>query len=251
MIKGFLSQLKLFTSTDSAGTKHENEKQVYATLSQSGVKKYGLDVAPRYLGVVATLQSLDATGHTKSILSITGHSIQQYDWLRFTSGAAGIVNAEVQVVKIIDANTVLIHTELPVVPAGSESFTHLRSVSPTTDLAGNLFITSAIKQTVDTLDTPLEVPTGARAIPRSSVNALQIVASTAALITEIQMIHDMGEPTNLYLDAARTQFVCHLPLTPDEKVTVSIPAGSALFIGAAKDVDIDDATSFYEMNFIG
>jgi hypothetical protein len=58
---------------------------------------------------------------------------------------------------------------------------------------------------------------------------------------------------NLYSDAAKTQLICHLPLTPDEKVPVDIPAGTELFLGASQDADIDLTAigSFIEINFFG
>jgi hypothetical protein len=170
------------------------------------------------------------------------------DVIRFTSGTQA--NEEAQVVVASDPNWVVV-IGLSAAPALSDTFDHLRPISQTFDLNGNPSVALANKTVVDRLDNEIEFPTGARAIPDSGSAPLLIVASTALPISEIQMIHDMGEPTNLYSDAAGAVFLCHLPLTPDEKVQIVIPAGTALYIRAAKAAAIDDATSFYEMNLIG
>ncbi len=107
------------------------------------------------------------------------------------------------------------------------------------------------KNVVGQLDGDVIIPTGANLIPRSSAPALQIVANFAVAVTGIQVVADLGYFINLYLDAAKTQKIATMVLTPDETIDVNIPIGAALFIGAVDDVDIDEPLSHLAMNFLG
>jgi len=248
-IKGYLSNL--WQNTIRIGTTDYKQEQHYASLTGQGEEVYGLRTAPKSVGLVASGITLDvapAIAHTKNHLTITGHSLKLQDSVRFTTGA--LIGEEAQVVEVIDANTVLV-IGLTAAPADGDTLTQLRPISQTFDLNGNTFVSQAARTVVDVLDNQIEIPTGVRAIPDSGSAPLEIVNSTAATIFEIQMIHDMGEPCDLYSDAAGTVLLCHLPLTPDEKVTVNIPAGTTLYIRHSKAAGIDDATSFYQMNLIG
>ena len=107
------------------------------------------------------------------------------------------------------------------------------------------------KTVVDDIDGGAFEVTGAQLIPRSSQPPLQLVANLAADISEIQVVSDIGEFCNLYSDAAGTNKIASMVLTPDETVKVVRPAGSEIYIRAVKDVDIDQPGSFLAMNFIG
>jgi hypothetical protein len=221
--------------------------QGYATLTQVSYDRFAIDTAPKWFTQSST-GTLDATGHTRSTLVITGHSLSEGNIIRFTSGPNA--GKEVQVYEVLDANTVLLSTKLLNAPA-ADNYEALIPISPTADSGGGLAVTVVPLSVVDSLDAGLLVPTGGNIIPRSSLNALQVVASLATRVRKLQCINDIGEPMNLYQDAARTQFLCHLPLTPDESVEVDIPAASAVFIGAAKNTDISNADAFIEINFLG
>jgi len=249
-IKGFISNL--WQNTIRIGTTDYKFEQHYASLSGHADEIYGLRTTPKGVGLVASGITLDVApviAHTKNHLTITGHSLKTQDFVRFTTGA--LAGEEAQVVEVIDANTVLV-VGLSAAPADGDTLAQLRPVTQTFDLNGNTFVSQAARTVIDQLDNGIEIPTGARAIPDSGSLPLEIVASTAATIFEIQMIHDMGEPCDLFTGAAAAEvFACHLPLTPDEKVTINIPAGSRLSIRHSKTAGIDDATSFYQMNLIG
>ena len=247
MVKGFLSQLKKH-SERLGSILYESQGQIYATLSGLAGDKFGLDMFPKYLGIVSSGLLLDAVPQGESILTITGHTLRKWDWIRFTSGV--FTNTEVQVIKVIDANTVMISNKIAGL-AGGEVFTQLRSVSPTTDLTGNLFITGALTTVVDFLDAGALIPTGASAIPASTSPPLQVVASLVSSVTKIQVISDVGEFINLYSDAAGAVLLAHLNLTPDEVVDVDIPAGATLYIRNQKNAIIDDVNSVMSINFIG
>lgn len=250
-----MSAIKGFTSLLGAAKVSYNSvisqlEQVYATLQHLGAGKVGLMTATRWLALITSGNSLDASGSTARVLAITGHStIKKYDVIRFTSGA--LIGEEVQVIDVSNPNLVLLAQELPSVPAGSETFSVLRSMSPTLDSSGQIAVVEGITTIVDFMDGGSVVPTGANVIPRSSSAPLQIVASLAQACTKIQIISDIGEFVNLYADALGATLIAHLTLTPDEMVDVDIPAGTTLYIRAAKNADIDQAGSIISMNFIG
>lgn len=85
-------------------------------------------------------------------------------------------------------------------------------------------------------------------IPRSSLNAVQVVSSLSATINKIQIIEDIGEFMALYSNATRTNLLCFLPLGGGE-VEVSINAGVPIFIGHLKDTNI--VSGNIAINFLG
>jgi hypothetical protein len=93
---------------------------------------------------------------------------------------------------------------------------------------------------LDQLDTGVITPS-VTTIPKSSSNAISIVASLSANVTKIQTIEDVGEFMALYSDAARTSLICYLPLAGGI-VDVKIPAATNIFLGAVNDTDITTNT---------
>lgn len=246
-LKGFTSLFKGIKSTyNGAAIALE---QIFATFQYQGSGKIGLMTAPRWLSQVSTGNTIDAAGSTQRVLAIAGHSIRKYDVLRFTSGPN--IGEEVQVVDQADANSVLLGQELPQVPGASDGYTLLRPMTPTLDSAGNISVVEGTSTVIDFLDNQSMVPTGANAIPASAAAPLQVVAALAQACTRIQVISDVGEFINLYTDAAGAVLIAHLVLTPDEIVDVDIPAGTSIYIRAAKNASIDDPNAIISMNFIG
>lgn len=86
-------------------------------------------------------------------------------------------------------------------------------------------------------------------IPKLSSNAVQLIAATSGVIKRVQTIEDVGEFMALYLDAARTQLICILPLAGGT-IDVSIALGVAVYIGALRDVDIV-ADTLFNAHFLG
>jgi len=228
------------------------DKQQYVSISQHANGIYGQRTTPKGLGAVSTGNLLDAADPANILslnaLPITGHALKVGDTIRFTTGLAS--SEEATVIDASDPNWVAI-VGLNTLPALGDAYTHLTPITASTDLAGNPVFSQATRTVVDTLDNLLETPSGVRAIPDNATAGLEIVASTANEVFEIQFIHDMGEPCDLYIGAGAGTFLCHLPLTPDEKVTINIPLGSRLTIRHSKATGIDDASSFYQMNLIG
>jgi hypothetical protein len=86
-------------------------------------------------------------------------------------------------------------------------------------------------------------------IPRSSNNAVSVVAALASDVRKIQTIEDVGEFMAIYSDATRTSLICYLPLAGGE-VDVSIASGTTVYIGAVKDSDITTDTRLM-IQFLG
>jgi len=252
-IKGFSTSLKgisakLLTEVYSLGN-------IYNTITKYSSQKVAMDTAPRWLGLVSSGNTLDAlpwagVGKTKRILKHTAHGLQEGMILRFAAGTTNQYQ-EVGVYEVIDNDHILLDQELLAAPAGADTYSILRYLTPTLDLNGNIGVVEGQTSIVDFLDLGSLIPTGGNLIPRSSNNALEVVNSLAANVTRIQSVSDAGEFINIYTDAARTQLIAHMVLTPDETVDVNLAAGDSIFLGAAKDLDIDDAGSIIQLNFIG
>lgn len=246
-IKGFSSLLHhIKTAYNGAQVTSE---QLYSTMRRFHAEQAGIMVAPVWLSLVSSGNTLDASGSTKRVLAITGHSLKKGQVIRFTSG--NIIREEVQVQDASDANTVLLGSPLSEDPSGSEGFSVYQPMTPTLDSSGQLSVVEGITTVVDFLDNGSFAPTGANAIPASASAPLEVVSSLAANVTRLQVISDVGEFINLYSDSAGTNLLCHLVLTPDEQVDVDIPAGTTLYIRNAKNAIIDDANSIISINFIG
>lgn len=205
-------------------------------------------------GLTKFQTGLSISAIDRDIFTIVGHNSIKGNWIVVTSNE--LIGIEASIVEVIDADNVRLDIQIP--DSMSVTFPSLcdfyRIQTAKLAASGELITSFGTRTVVDNIDSPQGpsmVPTGANLIPRSSNNALQVVASLAASCTAIQSVSDVGEFINVYSDAARTQFLGHLPLTPDELLDVDIPAGTAIFLGAAKDIDIDDATSIIQLNFIG
>jgi len=104
---------------------------------------------------------------------------------------------------------------------------------------------------VDQIDTTPLLDTSVTNIPASSGNPVQIVATTAADITKVKSIDDIGEFIGLYVGAELSEtLVCILPLGNDgNEIEVVIPAGSRLSLGAMENSAI--SLGKIAINFIG
>lgn len=247
VIKGFASLLHQVV-TEYSSTKIKAE-QLFQTMRRFHAEQAGIMVAPVWLSLVSSGNTLDASGSTKTVLAITGHGLKKGQVIRFTSG--NIIREEVQIQDARDANFVLLSSPLSEVPAGSEGFSVYQPMTPTLDASGQISVVEGITTVVDFLDDGSFAPTGANAIPGSGSAPLQVVASLAANVAKIQVISDVGEFLNIYSDSAGANLLAHVVLTPDEVIDVDIPAGTSIYIRNAKAAAIDDPNSILSMNFIG
>ena len=104
---------------------------------------------------------------------------------------------------------------------------------------------------VDQLDGTILDPSSTT-IPASASLPLEIVASTAAAIKELQVIDDIGEFLGLYTGAASSEvFLCVLPQGyTGASLPVKIPAGTRLSIKNMKNATITTDTRL-AINFLG
>lgn len=103
---------------------------------------------------------------------------------------------------------------------------------------------------VDQIDTTPVLDTTVTTIPKSSGAYLTIVASTAAGISKLYPIDDIGEYMGLYVGGAGSEvLLCILPLGGGEVMDVIIPIASRISIRAMKDADI--VIGNISINFIG
>lgn len=115
------------------------------------------------------------------------------------------------------------------------------------DINGRLLTDDKFLTVVDIMDTKL-LDSSITLIPRSSLNAISIVASLASNIKKVQVFNDIGAYMALYDDAARTNLLCVLPLVSGE-VELKRNSGTALFLGHLEDTDITSGK--ITMNFLG
>ncbi len=92
------------------------------------------------LASIATGEALNAGSSPGNILDDTGHSVQQYDFIRFTSGTYS--GKEFLVVSIPSANSIKIDTSLDPAP-GADTYDILRPVTLTVGSDGTVTITAA------------------------------------------------------------------------------------------------------------
>ncbi len=232
-MKGYTSQQK-------------KSNQEYTTIQPIGAGKYGLDTIQRAYFELGT-DTVEA-GSTDVIIKATAHGLRMGDAIRFSIGTT-FEYMEVSIIEIIDADNFRIGHRLDSVPITGEGFIALRAISQKLNASGSFTVTAALVTFIDELDAE-SIDPSVTTIPRSSSNAIQVVAALAAPVSEVQVISDVGEFMAIYSDAARTTKLCNLPLTPDEKVCVIIPVGTTIYLGAIKDVDIT-AASLLLINFIG
>ncbi len=223
-------------------------EQIHQSLTKDRTLVGMMSTLGKWMSAISVGVALDASGHTQDYILITGNSIPVNDWIRFSTGSLVGVEAHVMAK---DGDYLILGSKLPSVPTGADQITHLRPITPTVDLNGNISVVEGATRIVDFLDAGTLIPTGGSAIPASASAPLQVVASLAAHVTKIQSVSDVGEFINLYSDAGGVNLIGHLVLTPDEMIDVDLAAGTSLYMRSAKNAVIDDAGSVIQLNLIG
>lgn len=101
---------------------------------------------------------------------------------------------------------------------------------------------------VDQLDTPL-LDTASPNIPASSGNPLEVVASTAATVREINIVDDIGAFYGIYTGAALSEvLLCVAPLGGGS-LQVNIPSGTRISLRAMENTAISSGK--VAINFLG
>lgn len=227
---------------------------LYPTIQRLSGYKNGLDCYVHQYHQLIANDSVDAllvqANDDATIIGIRANAsgARVGDLIRFTSGTSQ--GLEVKVFKIKDANFFYLAEPIE---AGSvsvaDTFSLCRPTQPKVESDGSMSVSLGTLSIVDFMDTPTLIPS-TTTIPKSSDNAIEIVASLAAAVTEIQTIEDIGNFMAIYSDAARTSLICFLPLAGGN-VKVSIAAGTAIYLGAVYDTDIDTADTALMMHFLG
>lgn len=102
---------------------------------------------------------------------------------------------------------------------------------------------------VDQIDTTPLLDVSSNNIPASASLPLQVVASLAADVQEVQSIEDIGEFIGLYVGAASAEVLkCVLPLGGGN-VKVNLSSGDRISLRNMKNAAI--TTDFISINFIG
>jgi len=260
--------------------------QKFVTIQNVGSDKGALDTVQHSVYEVSTANTF-AAGSTTRIVKKVAHGARKGDVIRCTSGTN--LSIEMEVLSAPDADTLVLAGALLAAPTATvDTFNVMRYMTTKVDSSGSLITTPGPTQFVlNTVDTEVNEDTGTPAnnrplpvklvdadgdtpafltpvdfldvsphipstttIPKSSDNAISVVAVVAADIKKIQVIEDIGSFMALYSDAARTGLLCYLPLAGGE-VEVSIAAGTAIYLGAVYDVDIDGAGTALMINFLG
>lgn len=274
MIKGFPGEKKF-------------GEQKFVTISPQGSDRSGMDVLPKAIypvnPLVITAEAIDTstlafarqfqtetrTDPALAIIKVTGHAFRIGDVLRFRTVDANF-NKEMPIVKIIDADHVLLGGLLAVDPTGND-FLHMRHVTLTINDAGSLAVSSGpvefiynslSQQVVEDATTPANnrplpvkdlieireivspISILANNIPRSSAaDGLEIVAATSGEIREIQTIEDIGEYIGIYSGLSGALVLEAMLPIAGGNVKLRIPAGTRLSLRHMKDTDI--ATDVY------
>ena len=103
---------------------------------------------------------------------------------------------------------------------------------------------------VDIMDAGALLDTSSTNIPASSGNPVEIIASTAAAISRVYPIDDIGEYIGLYTGAALSEtLACVLPLGGGAVIDLAIPSGTRLSLRAMENTAITSGK--LALNFIG
>lgn len=227
--------------------------QNYITLQPIGSDKFAADMLPKALFQVGAIRTVEATSTTKQI-KLTAHGARIGDVLRFFNGLNQSVEAGV--VEIIDADHMLLGMTLDNDPLVTDTFYLMRHITLTIDSNGSLQVASTYLTPVAYMEAAAGIPQdyfldpSITTIPKSSLNAIQITTALANDVKKVTNHGDVGFYMALYSDAARANLLCILSLTPDETVEVAIPAGTVIYLGALKDVDIVDVSTLV-LQFLG
>ncbi len=132
-LEGFSYSGKL---QDLSDTSHERLQRRFATVLPIGSNRAALDVISQgYFLVGAADRVVEAGSDSKQIV-LTAHDIKVGDLIRIKTSANGILEVEVGVKSILDANTVLLDGVLSDDLAAADTFDILRSVPQRFDSTG-------------------------------------------------------------------------------------------------------------------
>jgi hypothetical protein len=179
--------------------KLDNSRADHTTISNAGHKKYALDVSDKSTVFEAGTDEAEA-GSTTQVINATGHSVQQYDKIRFTSGTNDEIIVDVE--EIIDADSFRISQVLDAAPIATDTFSILRHVPFILTSSGgfstvNTFILDGSNQAV-TEDTV--TPANNRPLPVKLTGFDgDVNIDSSNLNLAVQLAHDGAAPDSVQI----------------------------------------------------
>ena len=237
IIKGYQVADRAVSEVDGQGTETGlNENHV--TVQKIGSNRNALDVLQKGVFIVGN-DTVEA-GSTDRTLVATSHVARVGDQIRFTVGTN--IHQEVTVVKIPDANTIILGAALLAAPsAGVDTFSILRHVTPTFDSAGNITASVAAADVTfqyNSVSTDVEevtaTPANSRPLPvkimDSDGDIMAIDAGVASVTdaTAVGFLTTIDEDTNSINDK--------LPLTIGQKANAT---SLAVTLSTEQDIKVD------------
>ncbi len=115
-------------------------------------ERFGLDTFIHGIYRVSAVSDLVEAPAHRRVIKATGHVAKKNDFIQFYTGAN--IGQEIQVLSVPDANTIVLASNLEVLPSVGDEFYVLRSVTPRYSQDGDLNVSSGpVRFTLDAVDT--------------------------------------------------------------------------------------------------
>lgn len=159
-LKGYPSQQKQI-KTDGVFDRTQQSESEFVTVQPTDAEKRALDTTVRFAFRVTGAVDAVESGSTRKQIVATAHGARVGDFLRFESAGANQY-FESTVIRIIDANTLILGNPLPVTPTVGDQFYLLRYATQRVDSTGAQTVVvapSPIAIVLDGVDTSIEEDT--------------------------------------------------------------------------------------------
>lgn len=131
---------------------YSNQKKLgpaqYKTIQNVGSDKFGVNTAQMYLfdvtpaSIAITNVAIDPTNSNKVWLEIIGHGARSGDVVRFINSANALYGWELEIIEVLDANTLAIHKLPKTLPVIGDQIKVCRWITAKADAEGALTTTS-------------------------------------------------------------------------------------------------------------
>jgi len=243
MIKGYPSQGKHLAMENVAGSANQS---LFVTLQKILGERLGLDVLNHgaYRAGSAIAVASDTATSTNRLINATSHGALEGDYIRWETG--NNVGIECPVIKVVDADNLVISNLLSTLPLTGETFYVMRYVTPRYDSSGLISATIsggateakqddiitelvAIKNGVGQGEPKEIIYNDYSSTPVTSAAYVELVASTGADFTKLKIFDSSGYPWYLALGASGSE-VDEMLVPPGgfEEISVNIPSGTRI-----------------------
>lgn len=261
-VTGFSSQQKQDNKVSSFDSSETRDTSQFNTLQRNYSDKVGADSVQNGVWKVnnGILTIASAADSSKRLLNIVGHGAKKYDMLRFKDDSS-LEGFESQIIKIIDANNLVIATVPPQDPTIGDEVDVLRAVTLRLGPDGTIqvsvaptpiqFVKDGVNTEVeeDSIDpsqsNPLPVKQLARFVESAVIQANadniddttgQALITTTAYCSEIEIINSTGYPLVLEIDGQPGPFVGTQGLL---RQAIAIPTGKAIVVKTVQAITAD------------